>query len=199
MFTPRILYHEQPPRHARPCPWCDTESLVRTSQLTSDTRKKYPCPFCGKQFARGGDLNRHKLIHTGVRPHKCDICAKAFARKDHLKNHKSVHLRSLPSEAALPRRPKKYPCPALACDKKFRHRAELRCHYRTHTGEKPFKCNFDGCERAFTREGDLRRHKLVHSDVRPHKCDICDKAFNRKDNLKNHKNTHRGRPIGSAP
>ena len=119
MFTPRILYHEQPPRQARPCPWCDTESLVRTSQPTSNTRKKCPCPFCGKRFARGGDLKRYKLIHTGVRPHKCDICDKAFARKDHLVNHKSVHLSSLPSQAALPRRPKKYPCPALACDKKI--------------------------------------------------------------------------------
>ena len=81
-------------------------------------------------------------------------------------------------------------CPCPLCDKLFRNNRDLRSHFVTHTGEKPFPCNFDGCEKRFAREGDLKRHKRIHTDARPYECEICDMAFKRKDHLNNHKNVH---------
>ena len=50
---------------------------------------KYPCDICGKKFTRPQHVTRHKLLHTGERPHTCprDNCDKSFAREDKLKYH----------------------------------------------------------------------------------------------------------------
>ena len=50
---------------------------------------KYPCDICGKKFTRPQHVTRHKLLHTGERPHTCprDNCDKSFSREDKLKYH----------------------------------------------------------------------------------------------------------------
>ena len=36
--------------------------------------KGFKCEFCGQQFSRKGNLNRHLQVHTGEKPFQCDWC-----------------------------------------------------------------------------------------------------------------------------
>ena len=57
--------------------------------FSPEVHYKYPCDICGKKFTRPQHVTRHKLLHTGERPHTCprDNCDKSFAREDKLKYH----------------------------------------------------------------------------------------------------------------
>lgn len=64
-------------------------------------------------------------------------------------------------------------CPI--CNRLLSCRSALRQHYRTHTGERPFKCRL--CARSFTTKGNLKTHIGVHK-INPllspvHTCTIC--------------------------
>ncbi|XP_013856320.1 PR domain zinc finger protein 15 [Austrofundulus limnaeus] len=67
--------------------------VIHREQLPDPAVQKYihPCEICGRIFNSIGNLERHKIIHTGVRSHCCDKCSKSFARKDMLKEHLRVH------------------------------------------------------------------------------------------------------------
>ncbi|XP_035685516.1 zinc finger protein 2-like isoform X1 [Branchiostoma floridae] len=71
-------------------------------------------------------------------------------------------------------------CPYLS-----ENRFALIRHYRTHTGEKPFKCKH--CPSAFAQAYDLKRHSMaIHDQSKPHKCPKCEFECLRKANLVAH-------------
>jgi len=46
-----------------------------SSSSTKPSRgKRFACTVCGKRFAEKRDLERHCLIHSGIKPHACDVC-----------------------------------------------------------------------------------------------------------------------------
>lgn len=49
------------------------------------------CSFCHKTFKSKRELNRHELIHSGVKKFQCVICLKRFLRKDKLVRHEKIH------------------------------------------------------------------------------------------------------------
>eukprot|EP01083_Nonionella_stella_P021705 60136_1 len=42
-----------------------------------------------------------------------------------------------------------FKCPYPKCNKACTTRFGLKCHFRSHTGEKPFKCDYTGCNKTF--------------------------------------------------
>jgi len=112
----------------------------------SDQQQQFACSVCDKQFSRLAHLERHSVIHTGLKPHKCLLCGKAFGRAEHLQ----IHMKSRTGE-----RP--YKCDV--CKKQFTTSSSLTTHHRSHSGEKPYKCTV--CDRSFGRYDTLRNHKVI--------------------------------------
>lgn len=155
------------------------------NHLASKTiTKGSKCEFCQKTFKVESALERHKRVHTKVKPFKCDSkeCNKAFSQKEMLKRHKVIHL-SIDDA----------PFACNYCDKKFRQKEPLKQHINkahsedAETKTREFSCQI--CQKQFAHSSGLSRHLLIHSG-RKFICKICDKVFNDQSALKRHGNVH---------
>lgn len=87
--------------------------------------RNYPCPVCGKAFARSDGLRKHlSCYHGGMKPFQCPVCQRSF------KGHFLQHLRTHTDE-------KPFGCET--CGHCFAQRSQLKVHMRTHTGERPVR------------------------------------------------------------
>jgi KRAB domain-containing zinc finger protein len=78
----------------------------------------------------------------------------------------------------------------VVCFKRFRSPADLKVHFRKHTGEVPYGCEV--CGKGFTAKGNLTVHLRVHTGERPFACSVCDMRFTVKINLTKHLRVHTG-------
>jgi uncharacterized Zn-finger protein len=55
--------------------------------------RPFPCTICGNNYKHFSDLQRHKLVHSGIRPFKCSFegCEKTFPKKTSVTNHERTH------------------------------------------------------------------------------------------------------------
>lgn len=81
----------------------------------------------------------------------------------------------------------KYVCDFEGCTKSYGKKSHLTCHWRTHTGERPFECH---CGRRFTRSDELARHNRTHTGEKKFTCPYCAKKFMRSDHLTKHAKRH---------
>ncbi|XP_041864996.1 PR domain zinc finger protein 15 isoform X1 [Melanotaenia boesemani] len=166
--------------------------VIHREQLPDPAVQKYihPCEICGRIFNSIGNLERHKIIHTGVKSHGCNKCGKSFARKDMLKEHLRVHddnrdylcaecgkgmktKHALRHHMKLHKGIKEYEC--KECNRKFAQKVNMLKHYKRHTGIKDFMCEL--CGKTFSERTTLETHKLIHTVGKTWTCTTCDKKY----------------------
>ncbi|KAF7702157.1 sal-like protein 1 isoform X1 [Silurus meridionalis] len=88
----------------------------------------------------------------------------------------------------------------MICHRVLSCQSALKMHYRTHTGERPFKCKI--CGRAFTTKGNLKTHYSIHCAMLPlnvqHSCPICQEKYTNAMVLQKHIHTHMVQQITSV-
>jgi uncharacterized Zn-finger protein len=91
----------------------------------SSTGRRVVCDDCGKSFAHGGALKRHKTRSHGAAefPFFCSQCNKGFSEKHHFEGHMNVHNNIRP-----------HICPY--CGKGHAYRTGLNNHLKTCKGIK---------------------------------------------------------------
>jgi len=75
------------------------------------------------------------------------------------------------------------PNECVICHRVLSCRSALLMHYRTHTGERPYRCRL--CGRTFTTKGNLKTHMAVHrgriaglaAATSQHRCRVCHRDF----------------------
>lgn len=112
----------------------------------------WPCSSCSKSFSRKGDLTRHQLLHTGIKPHKCDSCEKSFAQYSGLKTHRNTHTKAKP-----------YVCGIGTCMKAFSDPSSCTRHRKeTHRREGAYKCTIPECGTRIKRRSAFVAHMKKH-------------------------------------
>uniref|UniRef100_A0AAR2IZY0 PR/SET domain 15 n=1 Tax=Pygocentrus nattereri TaxID=42514 RepID=A0AAR2IZY0_PYGNA len=166
--------------------------VIHREQLPDPAVQRYihPCEMCGRIFNSIGNLERHKIIHTGVKSHSCEQCGKSFARKDMLKEHLRVHdnirdflcaecgkgmktKHALRHHMKLHKGIKEYEC--KECNRKFAQKVNMLKHYKRHTGVKDFMCEL--CGKTFSERNTMETHKLIHTVGKTWSCSVCDKKY----------------------
>nr|XP_020140331.1 PR domain zinc finger protein 15 [Microcebus murinus] len=166
--------------------------VIHRENLPDPNVQKYihPCEICGRIFNSIGNLERHKLIHTGVKSHACEQCGKSFARKDMLKEHMRVHdnireylcaecgkgmktKHALRHHMKLHKGIKEYEC--KECHRRFAQKVNMLKHYKRHTGIKDFMCEL--CGKTFSERNTMETHKLIHTVGKQWTCSVCDKKY----------------------
>ena len=82
----------------------------------------------------------------------------------------------------------------VVCKRILSCQSALKMHYRTHTGERPFRCRI--CARAFSTKGNLKTHMNVHrlagdnGTSKSNRCSVCQKQLSNLEQLRLHLKDH---------
>lgn len=93
------------PRH-RQLSESTVERLITEPGSQSDASWKhakqvYRCPLCAKIFPFKSKLQRHVLVHTGIKPYKCSVCGRGFTQQIDLQRHLTRHTGEKPFKCHL--------------------------------------------------------------------------------------------------
>ncbi|EGT53938.1 hypothetical protein CAEBREN_30307 [Caenorhabditis brenneri] len=131
----------------------------------SDDRNKISSLFghALPPFATFPNVPPHFLMRQPFDP-RADIFASRHENDDDWEalmeistSDEAEKIRALVGDKAVPTTD---PNQCILCRRVLSCKSALQMHYRTHTGERPFKCKI--CQRAFTTKGNLKTHMGVH-------------------------------------
>lgn len=163
------------------CKCCSYVSLEEKElvQHYKDTHPKCICLVCNHMADQAYIIRRHMYRHSGSGAGAtCDTCGKTY--KNHYIMRMHIRMVHTPPDVI-------FEC--SICSKKFRRKAHLKRHLRTHDPDRPFKClhcDYKGCERA-----DITKHQLIHEEPQ-HTCEVCGKTFRHLRNKELHVKRHKG-------
>ncbi|XP_023081203.1 zinc finger protein 467 isoform X3 [Piliocolobus tephrosceles] len=164
-------------------PGCGPGSDPVAPQRAPSGERSFFCPDCGRGFAHGQHLARHRRVHTGERPFACTQCDRRFGSRPNLVAHSRAHSGARPFACAQ-------------CGRRFSRKSHLGRHQAVHTGSRPHACAV--CARSFSSKTNLVRHQAIHTGSRPFSCPQCGKSFSRKTHLVRHQLIH-GEAAQAAP
>ena len=73
------------------CDYCDEKFsflTTRNKHIKLKHLKSYVCDLCGRAFGSRDKVNKHRLTHTGEKPHACDKCEYRAANRSNLHAHR---------------------------------------------------------------------------------------------------------------
>uniref|UniRef100_A0A8C5RT43 C2H2-type domain-containing protein n=1 Tax=Laticauda laticaudata TaxID=8630 RepID=A0A8C5RT43_LATLA len=178
-----FLYEEQCTLHQQSHLQVSPDHGDVPAQHSQPEVRAYTCPDCGRWFPHQASLSKHRLWHTGDRPHTCAECKKTFRLKINLHLHERTH--------AVAKKTGCYIC--SQCGRTFNHHSNFLRHQMIHTGERPYTCG--ECGKTFIRKEHLATHGRLHTGERPYQCPLCPKSFTRKQHLVGHQRLHEGEAI----
>lgn len=73
-----------------------TQSQAPNTEASDSKESLFLCDICSKAFKRSYNLNRHRLIHSELKPFLCLDCDKTFADKGNLLKHNRTHVGKRP-------------------------------------------------------------------------------------------------------
>jgi uncharacterized Zn-finger protein len=143
--------------------------------------RRWSCTYCEKAFLKKIDVDRHELIHTGVKNYVCAHpgCESRFTTKSALTEHTRIHTGERP-----------YECTIEGCNERFVNTSRRNVHVQSkHLKERRFQC--DVCSKTFVLKNCLNTHYLKHTtngNGKSFACTAegCNKRYTWNDTLQRH-------------